>query len=395
MEDKKPLDQGSKYLNEIGFTPFYDKKGLKPHWKEIFGEKEARRLDSARKKIEEGSPEFYDFKNSNPELSKSYSEFYDGEILRNACNYVYEHQQYFGKTILEVGCDTGIMSCFLAKTFPEATIVSIDRNPGGIALAKDQAEKLGIGNIEFINCSLNDLDEKFDTVFSMRTMHENDDGDYPDIYAPFSKQCMGYAKIIHDYAKQLSFHIQDNGFLCSFERIEHNALLYSWFIELNSCGCGVLKDTYTEFECKEANSKGIFQAFVCQNEKRIDPEEIYQLLLDPLKSGQTSDNVIQGFYGLAYLDKHAGKLIHGKRFFDGSGLAARFAVFTDRDDKNRLLFLHAGGDQGFYVQIANINDKDTLLETIQHHVDIAEYFGLRIEEIDPQDENLEGVMNKK
>ncbi len=394
MDEKNLFDQGSKYLNEIGFTPFYDKKGLKPRWKEIFGEKEARKLVSTYKKIREGSPEFYDFKNSNPELSKSFSEFYDGEILRNACNYVFDHQGYFGKDVLEVGCDTGIMSCFLAKTFSESKIVSIDRNPGGILLAKERAEKLGLYNIEFINCSLNDLDRRFDTVFSMRTMHENDEGDYPSDYDPFSHQCAVYAKMTHDYAKQLSPRIQDNGFLCSFERIRHDTLFYSWLTELNSCGCGVLKETYREIECKEANSKDKFQAFVCKNGEKTDPDEIYQLWLDPLKSGQTSDTYFQNFYDLAYLDKHAGKLILGKRFFDYYGLAERFAIFTDREDERKLLLLHAAGDLGFYVQITDKSEKDSLINTIQNHVDAANCFGLSVEEIDPQDENLEGVLEK-
>ncbi len=91
-----------------------------------------------------GSKEFYDFKNSDPEISRALSEAYDGDIIRKACNYISSHKDYFGETILEVGCDCGIISCFLAKSFPDAEIVSIDRCAAAIKIAKDFAKKQGL-----------------------------------------------------------------------------------------------------------------------------------------------------------------------------------------------------------------------------------------------------------
>ena len=41
-----------------------------------------------------------------------------GDVLRQACNYVASHKEYFGHTILELNCATGLMTGFLAGTFP-------------------------------------------------------------------------------------------------------------------------------------------------------------------------------------------------------------------------------------------------------------------------------------
>ncbi len=144
---KKKMDAGLAYLQEIGFNRSRGKYGLVRRWEELFGREKAFQLYNQWTKIEDSSPEFYDFKNSDPEISRSYIEAYDGDIIRKACNYIYDHKEYFGRTILEVGCDIGYMTGFLAKTFPESTIVAIDRNKAAISLATKCLEALGIKNV--------------------------------------------------------------------------------------------------------------------------------------------------------------------------------------------------------------------------------------------------------
>ena len=391
MEEKKQTDIGSAYLEEIGFAPFFDKRGMKNRWEKLFGEKKAKQLHTKFKKLEGGSQEFYEFKNSDPELSKSFSEFYDMEILKNACNFIDAYQKYFGKTILEVGCDTGIMSCFLAKTFPGSRIISIDMNPSGITLAKARAEKMELNNIEFITCGLNEIEEQFDTVFSMRTMHENYADSNLSIYEPFSYQVNEFEKLTHDYAQQLTSHIHENGFLCSFERIGHDALFYAWLSELNRCGCGVLPETYAEINCTEANTQNTFQTFVSQKGKEGSPDEIKRLWFGSLIEFSNEIRKLPEFYGLAYLEEHAGALIRGIRMYDEIGLAARVAVFTDRGDPSLLYYLYCGGELGFYLQIADSSEKDKYLDEIHNNTEMGSYFGLRIEEIPFDDKNLEGI----
>ena len=84
---------------------------------------------------------------------------YDIDIIRKACNYIAENKEYFGKTILEVGCDAGYMTGFLAKTFPDAKIVSIDRSESAMNIAKANLEILDVHNVELKHCALKDVKE--------------------------------------------------------------------------------------------------------------------------------------------------------------------------------------------------------------------------------------------
>jgi SAM-dependent methyltransferase len=71
-----------------------------------------------------------------------------------------------GKTVLEIGCNTGFISAALAG---EATrIVGFDINPHLIEIARESALFLGVGNVEFQVSSFEDLkvEEAFDVVLS-------------------------------------------------------------------------------------------------------------------------------------------------------------------------------------------------------------------------------------
>ena len=173
MAKKRDIDPGLQYLRDINFQRIRGHYGLYDSWTRMFGKTKADQLFAQRGKIPDGSAEFYEFKNSDPDISRSISEAYDSEILRSACNYVYSQKEKFGRRILEVGCEAGYMTGFLARTFPEAHIVAIDRCEAAAKIAKSRLEPTGIDNVEFRACSLADVTEKFDTVFCIRTIQEN------------------------------------------------------------------------------------------------------------------------------------------------------------------------------------------------------------------------------
>ncbi len=61
------------------------------------------------------------------------------------------------KVIVDIGCGSGIISCFFAKHFPDARVIGADISDNAIACARDLAKHLGIKNTEFIVCGINDL----------------------------------------------------------------------------------------------------------------------------------------------------------------------------------------------------------------------------------------------
>ena len=75
-----------------------------------------------------------------------------------------------GQSILEIGCGSGNMTCWLAQQVGhQGTVYAIDISDQQIALAKQQTNGQGFNNVKFINLSiydLNTLSEQFDIVYS-------------------------------------------------------------------------------------------------------------------------------------------------------------------------------------------------------------------------------------
>lgn len=53
------------------------------------------------------------------------------------------------KSILDFGCGPGILTSFCARLFPEKSFLGIDRSSASIAVAQEQADRLGLHNLRF------------------------------------------------------------------------------------------------------------------------------------------------------------------------------------------------------------------------------------------------------
>lgn len=162
-----------------------------------------------------GERAFYDFKNADYKRGITISAAHDGDIMIKTCDWVHERRKAFGKTILDVGCDTGIVSCFLAKEFPDSNITAIDDGQPAIDIAKELAHKLNLTNIEFVCRSVKDETGTFDTVFSSRTLHENLSLSKFRNFAPYREKCMIAAAATKEYVDLLTSRINDGGALVS------------------------------------------------------------------------------------------------------------------------------------------------------------------------------------
>ena len=68
--------------------------------------------------------------------------------------------------ILDVGTGSGVIALSLAAKFPEAEIVAVDISDDALALARENAERLGLSEqVQFTKSSLfENLDERFDVI---------------------------------------------------------------------------------------------------------------------------------------------------------------------------------------------------------------------------------------
>ncbi len=391
MKKHRDEDPGLKYLKEIGFNRIRARYGLSERWDKLYGRDKADKLFAQLDKIERGTTEFYDFKNSDPEISRGLSEWYDGDIIRKACNYIASHSQYFGKTILEVGCESGYMTGFLAKSFPDATIISIDRSKASIDLAKARVESLGVTNVEFRNCSLEDVTESFDTVFCMRTIQENlETKETPFIGEPILYQCQFYQADTKEYTRQLLQHVHNSRYLCVFERVGIDPLMCGWLLELCEENAAPLVDSYDVVSCEEAGDTNTFQAFVCKKGEHGDLVSCFQLWISALEFNPAGKNTLSGWNALLYLCFNAGELVRGARIMDKGCQVGRFAIFKDRDGAPTLYYFIATGElEDIKLYSYGVNTLEGLLNQLQIHIDQNIKLGFTSEDIDPNDEYLE------
>ena len=391
--DDRGFDPGKEYLREIDFHEIFDSE-LQSRWVDMFGRQEANKLYNKWGSLNAGSLEFYEFKNSNPVLSKSFSETYDGDILRQACNYIYSHKEYFGTTILEVGCEAGFMTGFLAKSFPDSTIVSIDRSGSALKLAEDRMRNMNIHNVEFRNCSLSDVSEQFDTVLCMRTLQENYGRDgLPFEGEPLLYQFGLYKAATKEYTRLLVRHIKENGTLCVFERVAHDPLLCGWLLQLDNSECGALLDTYNEIECKEVEDYNTFQAFVARSGNRNSLKQILDLWYKPVSHYSSGMTSLHGWKALDYLNRNAGKLIRGVRVInkETNEQVGRFAIFSDCDGNTPIyLFIATGGTDHIHLFSYERDKLNDVQNRFQEFVDRNKAAGFFIKPITPDDEYLEG-----
>lgn len=177
---------------------------------------------------------YYAFKNQSEHISRTISGLWDGDIYRMVCSWVYEHRACFGKTVLDIGCDNGIISCFIAGMLPASRITGIDKCRKAVIIAGRTAKQLGIGNIQFDLAEAGRYDPGylFDSVISIRTVHENftKQNHRMPVLAEDEARCA--ANQMHAYAKCLTGHVAPSGNLITIERFERRTGLLGWLTAL-------------------------------------------------------------------------------------------------------------------------------------------------------------------
>lgn len=113
---------------------------------------------------------FYKLKNRTLDGSLCVSAAFDSGLFRHLGNMIIDGKEYFHGTVLDIGCDCGLVSCFIAQQYPECKVVGVDKNETAVNNAKKLAERLGLANAEFVTADIYDfnLDEKAEVATSFR-----------------------------------------------------------------------------------------------------------------------------------------------------------------------------------------------------------------------------------
>lgn len=274
---KKKRDAALEYMLQLGITPAKSASGAREQIRRVMDVDALTRLlesDAADK----DPAAFYRFKNQTLDAGLTFSGAFSGEILRKTCAEIDARPECFQRRsgaegtgpaagnggpagtarILEVGCDCGIISCFLAKRFPEARITGLDRCGESIAAAKELAARLKLANVEFLTGTPEALAGTsetpvpgFDTVVSLRTMHENCVVADEETLSPekYEEAC---TEALKGYAGALAALMVPGGCLFTVERADTEELLRAWQAALAAAGITVLPESRKDLACSEA-----------------------------------------------------------------------------------------------------------------------------------------------
>lgn len=243
------------YLNRLGLKP---SKGPRQFWNDLEYRHGRRNLSALKKALENRSPglatdDVYVLKNQSLALSLDFSN-YSADLYRRFFEWWVGRDPVprEPKRILDLGCDNGIVTCFLASLYPEATVIGVDIEENAVACANALAAKLALCNVKFQVCDVtaNDLpfeSASFDCIVSVRSFHEileffrHQAQDRPPLHFAI-KDLLGGPAASHDLhtlqaVRQLLR--GDEAELISFERLPWMASVTVWVDWLAKAGLAI------------------------------------------------------------------------------------------------------------------------------------------------------------
>lgn len=119
---------------------------------------------------------FYD-RSADPRiLPVLYSQRYDYYLALAPLLVGAIHQGGAPRRVLDCGCGIGVLTTFLARLFPAASFLGLDRSPASLAVARDKARALALANVSFEQV---DLDQtpvagSYDLILGTQTLLQSE-----------------------------------------------------------------------------------------------------------------------------------------------------------------------------------------------------------------------------
>ncbi|WP_243366420.1 class I SAM-dependent methyltransferase [Fundidesulfovibrio soli] len=156
----------------------------------------------------------YPIKNTTLEFANDIAAAFDCPRLEPFFQWIINENFTNCRKFLEIGCDNGLISCFLARELKGSSGIGIDRCKEGIDLARRRASDLKVTNIAFLNdtfdsFSKNNKPGSYDMIFASLVYHEVIQPNPCESVAPTS-----------DYFDGISKLLSEDGFFISVDRFQ-------------------------------------------------------------------------------------------------------------------------------------------------------------------------------
>lgn len=323
----KTYEQVDSYMQEVGLKYIKSTNdfltGLAIRTNKDYTQKIAQELNSRASRQNSSNSYFYQIKNEHFDGSIFVSAAFDGGVFRHIGNLILDNPEIFKGKVVDFACDCGIVTCFIAKMYPDCHVVGIDINQLAVDNAIKLAEKLKLNNVEFICSNVYDvkLEEKADTLTSFRGLLDvcmkNTSG------LPFFGERKWreeqYKNAFLDYAEVMKANLNDGGYVLCVERYTAEYGWQGWLEALKENGINAVTDKCELMRASDISSVKEYSVSLLQyNNSESSPVSVID---DVLSKGFKSSTGYEG-----YMAEYA-------LYNDTNGEINFYDVFNNETDK--------------------------------------------------------------
>lgn len=233
---------------------------------------------------------FYKLKNRTLDGSLCVSAAFDSGLFRHLGNMIIDGKEYFHGTVLDIGCDCGLVSCFIAQQYPECKVVGVDKNEAAVNNAKELAERLGLANAEFVTADIYDfnLDEKADVATSFRGLLDiaQRQTSGVSVIGERSAREGAYQQAFLPLATAIGNNLKDGGTVISVERYTAMYGWLGWMQALAENGICPIVEQCARMVAQDISSAKDYSVTFAQKNCNTSPIEAYNYVMEKdFKSG--------------------------------------------------------------------------------------------------------------
>lgn len=297
----KTYEQVDSYMQEVGLKYIKSTNdfltGLAIRTNKDYTQKIAQELNSRASRQNSSNSYFYQIKNEHFDGSIFVSAAFDGGVFRHIGNLILDNPEIFKGKVVDFACDCGIVTCFIAKMYPDCHVVGIDINQLAVDNAIKLAEKLKLNNVEFICSDVYDVkfEEKADTLTSFRGLLDvcmkNTSG------LPFFGERKWreeqYKNAFLDYAEVMKANLNEGGHVLCVERYTAEYGWQGWLEALKEKGINAVTDKCELMRASDISSVKEYSVSLLQyNNSKSSPVSVID---DVLSKGFKSSTGYEGY----------------------------------------------------------------------------------------------------
>lgn len=240
------------YLRSVGIGGYQEQDDFRKRLMEKHGPIGGQVLQAIAAREEGEDVDIYPLKNMTLALSIDVTAHYYNHMYTEFLDWFCRERFSGPQSLVDVGCDNGILTCFYATLYPAAEVVGIDKCAAGIACARELVSRLKLANVRFEVCDLQRIEgtfpeQSFDLILSTTVFHEvlgfpEDVSDSGCGAIAMRLEDPDGVRIVAEMARLLC---AGTGTLVSMERCAGAGALAWWIRVLGQAGLGVDADRST------------------------------------------------------------------------------------------------------------------------------------------------------